>query len=118
MSATHTYAVLDVSAAAYDEIRRKLEDANYQHAFHPDGGRILIDMHGIAIAKEVPAEGLTYAAEDGRDGWICETGQGRLYCRSRQHAEAELRLFRERTQREAAGLNEWWRNRRCDPDQA
>lgn len=42
---TYTYAVLDVSREAYDEIRGKLEAAGYQHAFHDD----LIDMHGIAL---------------------------------------------------------------------
>jgi hypothetical protein len=46
---THTYATLEVSRAAYDEIRKKLEDAGYQHAFHEDG---LIDMHGIALTPE------------------------------------------------------------------
>lgn len=44
---THTYATLEVSAEAYDEIKRKLEDAGYQHAFI-DGA---IDMHGIALVK-------------------------------------------------------------------
>lgn len=43
---THTYAVLDISRVAYDEIRRKLEVAGYQHAFDGD----IIDMHGIALA--------------------------------------------------------------------
>lgn len=92
---THTYAVLQVSVAAYDEIRRLLEDVSYQHAFHRDGERTVIDMHGIAIAKdeaEVPAEGRIYRADDGREGWVCETQAGKLYCRNRAHAENELRL--------------------------
>lgn len=46
---THTYVTLDLSAAAYDEIRKKLEEAEYSHAFHEDG---CIDMHGIAVAKD------------------------------------------------------------------
>lgn len=52
MSYTHTYVILDVSNAAYDEIKRKLEAADYSHAFHEDREYgIVIDMHGIALAK-------------------------------------------------------------------
>lgn len=46
---THTYAVLDVSPAAYGEIRAKLEAADYQHAFHQTDAGMVIDMHGIAL---------------------------------------------------------------------
>lgn len=49
MRSTHTYAVLEISNAAYDEIRAKLEAAGYQHAFMDDGE---IDMHGIAVKAE------------------------------------------------------------------
>jgi hypothetical protein len=49
---TYTYAVLDVSAAVYDEIRAKLEMAGYEHAFHEDDGKVVIDMHGIALSRE------------------------------------------------------------------
>ena len=45
MRVTHTYATLEISKAAYDEIAEKLRAAEYDHAF--DGG--LIDMHGIAL---------------------------------------------------------------------
>ncbi len=58
LNVTHTYATLAVSAAAYDEIRQKLEDAEYQHAFMDDGA---IDMHGIAIVKADP--GATMAGD-------------------------------------------------------
>lgn len=44
---THTYAELEVSAAAYDEIAGKLRAAGYDHAFH-DG---TIDMHGIGLTR-------------------------------------------------------------------
>jgi hypothetical protein len=46
---THTHAILELSQAAYQEIRRKLEAAGYQHSFldDPEGERI--DMHGIAL---------------------------------------------------------------------
>jgi hypothetical protein len=43
--ATHTYAILEVSASAYTEIRKLFVDAGYDHAFHDDA----IDMRGIAI---------------------------------------------------------------------
>lgn len=50
---THTYAVLDISKEAYQEIRRLLEEAGYSHAFHKDDERPeVIDMHGIAIAAK------------------------------------------------------------------
>lgn len=46
---THTYAELEVSAAAYDEIASKLKAADYGHAFMEGGA---IDMHGIGITRE------------------------------------------------------------------
>ncbi len=46
---THTYAALEVSDVAYQEIAGKLRDACYDHAFHEDG---LINMHGIALAPQ------------------------------------------------------------------
>lgn len=51
MSLTHTrtYATLEVSKPAFDEIAKKLREARYDHAFQ-DG---LIDMYGIAL-KEAP----------------------------------------------------------------
>lgn len=62
---THTYAVLEVSRAAYDEIRTKLVAYGYEHAIHEDDGRELIDMHGIglAFAEEVPDDATTEASE-------------------------------------------------------
>lgn len=53
---THTYVLLEVSEAAYEEIRAKLEAAGYQHVFHdnPDApASPRIDMHGIALVPEV-----------------------------------------------------------------
>lgn len=49
---TRTYAILPVSDAVYDEIMHKLHDAGYDHAIHINNGRVVIDMHGIAIARE------------------------------------------------------------------
>jgi len=44
---THTYAIMKVSKATYDEIERLLQEAGYDHAIMEDGA---LDMHGIAIA--------------------------------------------------------------------
>ena len=49
---TYTFAILDVSPGTYQEIRRKLDAADYQQAFHDDGGREVIDMQGIALAEK------------------------------------------------------------------
>jgi hypothetical protein len=48
MRTTHTYAILEVSAPVYEEIRAALEAAGHDHAFIEES---LIDMHGIAIQK-------------------------------------------------------------------
>lgn len=55
---SHTYAILELSKAAVDEIRQKLADNGYDHAFHGDG---LIDMHGIAVS---------YGVAD-KHPWVC-----------------------------------------------
>lgn len=50
---TYTYVLLDVSEAAYAEIRQKLEEAGYSHAFHrSDDEPEVIDMHGIALRSK------------------------------------------------------------------
>lgn len=52
---THTYAVLEISRDAWEEIAAKLQAAGYQHAFHrdvTDGGAPVIDMHGIAVKAQ------------------------------------------------------------------
>lgn len=46
-TATHTYALLEVSPVAYDEVESKLKDAGYDHALHE--GRI--DMQGLALKR-------------------------------------------------------------------
>lgn len=43
---TYTFATLDISQVAYDEIAAKLRAAGYDQAFLEDGQ---IDMHGIAL---------------------------------------------------------------------
>lgn len=63
---THTYAVLELSEAAYQEIREAFERAGYGHAFHDDAehGK-LIDMHGIAVSCEKVAGGPEPTTEAG-----------------------------------------------------
>lgn len=46
---TYTYAIAEVSSAAYDEIRKILIDAGYQQAIHRDGETETLDMHGIGL---------------------------------------------------------------------
>lgn len=45
---THTYAELEISKAAYDEIADKLRRAGYDHVFNGE----VIDMHGLALTPE------------------------------------------------------------------
>lgn len=50
---THTFVTLGLSKLAYDEIRMKLLDAEYDHAFqYKDTPDELIDMQGIAVKCE------------------------------------------------------------------
>lgn len=53
LRSTHTYAVLELSEAAVKEIEAKLRAAGYEDQFHQEDGRIVIDMHGIAVAPEL-----------------------------------------------------------------
>lgn len=48
MRHTHTYVTLEISAIGYDEIARKLRDADYGHCFNSSGE---IDMTGIAVTR-------------------------------------------------------------------
>lgn len=51
---TYTYAILEVSTAAFEEIAGKLRAAGYDQAFHDEDDGVVIDMHGIALIA-VPA---------------------------------------------------------------
>jgi hypothetical protein len=52
MRTTHTYAVLKVSPATYDEIARLLRDEIQEHAFVKEiGGEVYIDMNGIGLER-------------------------------------------------------------------
>lgn len=52
---SHTYAVLDVSCEAYQEIRRLLVEAKYPYKIESDEAGEVIDMHGIALSEKEPA---------------------------------------------------------------
>lgn len=65
MRSTYTYVTLEVSSAAYQEIKALLEKAGYQHAFHEDRqDGVLIDMHGLALKEG--SDGSASAASAGR----------------------------------------------------
>lgn len=55
---THTFATLEVSKPTFFEIKRKLNDAGYNHCMigGGNGSAITIDMHGIALTEEDPPE--------------------------------------------------------------
>lgn len=75
MSHTHTYATLEVSAAAYDEIAAKLKEAGYDDAF--DDEEKVIDMHGIGLVRlyppAYPSPAVVVAFEAGYKA--CERGE-------------------------------------------
>lgn len=48
MNVTHTYVLLELSAASYEEIKAKLLAACYEHAVNSAGE---LDMHGLAVVK-------------------------------------------------------------------
>jgi hypothetical protein len=54
MSRTHTFAIADVSQTTYEEVRRVLAAAGYDHAFLMSGDREVIDMQGIALRAVLP----------------------------------------------------------------
>lgn len=68
MRQTHTFATLELTPAAYDEIRTKLTAAEYQHTFMDDGA---IDMHGIGVTRgpEAPPQP---APDSERIDWLEE----------------------------------------------
>lgn len=51
---THTYAALEISKAAWEEIARKLRAAGYDHAF--DLQERAIDMSGIGVVEQADAD--------------------------------------------------------------
>ena len=51
MARTYTFAVLEVSKPAFDEIKKHLEAAGYGDQFIMDEKALIIDMHGIALRE-------------------------------------------------------------------
>lgn len=49
---THTFALLELSGPAFEEVKGKLTAAGYSHAFTEVDGKPVIDMHGIAVVAE------------------------------------------------------------------
>lgn len=62
---SHTFALLEVSPAAYAEIRENLKAAGYDHALHGDG---VIDLHGLALTTEHEAGCYAQPYPEGRGG--------------------------------------------------
>lgn len=57
--ATHTYALLEVSAATHAEIKRLFFEAGYDdHLSDDDEHGTVIDMSGVALVVERPAPGV------------------------------------------------------------
>jgi hypothetical protein len=53
---TRTFAIMELSKGAYAEIAEALARAGYDQAFIEDDGRVLLDMHGIAVASKSKAQ--------------------------------------------------------------
>lgn len=64
LTSTHTFATLEVSNAAYDEIAAKLKEAGYDHVFMEDGA---IDMHGIGLVKVEAGDGIEPPQQPSKD---------------------------------------------------
>mgnify|MGYP001614054114 CR=1 FL=1 len=48
----YTYALLEISGLAFDEIKGKLIASGYSDQFKEVDGKIVIDMHGIGLTRE------------------------------------------------------------------
>jgi sugar phosphate isomerase/epimerase len=53
-TSTHTFVVLELSDQSFKEIFTKLKEAGYDHAFVEEDGKVVIDMHGIAVGQSEP----------------------------------------------------------------
>lgn len=78
---SHTYVLLDVTQAAYDEIATKLQGAGYAPAFHRERAGAVIDMHGIAVrgprvqhaTHTQEEEGMSVGTQVQLPRWECHT---------------------------------------------
>lgn len=67
---THTYVELPVSKALFEEVRKKLEEADYHHAFEYERSTVgekvvnLINMHGIALVPLAEGEEVVHVTKN------------------------------------------------------
>ncbi len=55
--ATRSYVILKIPSAHFAFVQQRLLEAGYHQAFHTQSdGRLVIDMHGIALAAQPPTE--------------------------------------------------------------
>lgn len=104
LRSTRTMALMAIPSAAYNLIRRQLEEAAYQHAILPSeaGGDSAerLDMHGIGlIAEEGPSTGLRLAWNRHQSGsadprWEATAGHLRLvvFDRSPSHVDWDVMI--------------------------
>lgn len=81
---THTYAVLEVSRATFDEIAKKLMRRDRTDVFSGEGGT-LMDMHGLALSREGAAQRVKRPCADFRavdvvEAQIDRTGDPTALC--------------------------------------
>lgn len=50
----HTYVLLEVTSPVFREVETKLREAGYTHVFDEERGRLVIDMHGLALVEVKP----------------------------------------------------------------
>lgn len=46
---TYTFAIMTVSRSTYDEVKKKLKEAGWEHAIGEDGH---LDMRGVALTTD------------------------------------------------------------------
>ena len=66
---TRTYAIMELSDAAYCEIANQMRIAGYEYAFGRNGE---IDMHGIAVVRSVGALNSAPRREQGQHCTTCQ----------------------------------------------
>lgn len=52
---TRTYALMEVSESTFQEIRRLLVEAGYEHAILHEGDEEHLNMSGVAVCRQTPA---------------------------------------------------------------
>ena len=65
MRSTHTFALMEVSPSTFEEVREKLAAAGYDHALISEGGKLHLDMQGVAFVLQdaPPVERIPRASE-------------------------------------------------------